>query len=138
MTKSISIVLVSAIVFTAFALTASSEGISIDAFPPSVVKTIPFCGDTNVDPGITEVKITFSRDMITNQMWSWCSQSPDTFPEINAQGIHYLNDKRTCVLPVKLKSSKTYAIWINTQKFQNFKDTSGKSAVPYLLVFQTR
>ena len=138
MSKRMRIVLVSAIVLTAFALTANAGDISIDAFPPSVVKTIPLCGDTSVDPSLTQVKVTFSRDMITNQMWSWCSQSPETFPEINAKGIHYLKDKRTCVLPVKLKSGKTYAIWINTQKFRNFKDTSGKSAVPYLLTFQTK
>lgn len=138
MTKRMIIVWVSVIVLTSFALTGNSEGISIDAFPPSVVKTIPLGGDTNVDPNIRQVEVTFSREMMTNQMWSWCSQSPDTFPEINAKGIRFLKDKRTCVLPVKLKPGKTYAVWINTQKFQNFKDASGKSAVPYLLVFQTR
>ena len=45
--------------------------------------------------------------------------------------------KRTCVLPVKLEPGKTYAIWLNSQKFGNFKDTDGRSAVPYLLVFRT-
>ena len=33
---------------------------------------------------------------------------------------------------------KTYAIWLNSQKFRNFKDTAGRPAVPYLLVFRTR
>ena len=51
---------------------------------------------------------------------------------------HYLQDKRTCVMPVKLKSGKTYAYWLNSPKFGNFKDADGSSAVPYLLIFKTR
>jgi hypothetical protein len=39
---------------------------------------------------------------------------------------------------VKLQSGKTYAVWINTEKLQNFKDTKGMVAIPYLLVFKTR
>ena len=117
---------------------AYAQDISVNAFPPSVVKTVPQCGDTKVDPRTTQVTVTFSKDMMTEQMWSWCSQSPNTFPEIDAKGIHYLNDKRTCVLPVKLEPAKTYVIWINTQRFQNFKDIFGKPAVPYLLTFQTK
>ena len=50
----------------------------------------------------------------------------------------YLADKRTCVLPVRLEPGQTYAIWVNTDKFGNFKDTDGRSAVPYLLVFRTK
>jgi len=39
---------------------------------------------------------------------------------------------------VRLQAGKTYAIWLNTQKFSNFKDAQGRPAVPYLLVFKTR
>ena len=51
--------------------------------------------------------------------------------------IPYEKDKRTCVLKVTLESGKTYAIWVNSEKFTNFKDADGRPAVPYLLVFQT-
>ena len=111
--------------------------ITVKTMPPSVVKTVPKAGDTEVDPSLKEITVTFSKDMITKEMWSWCSQSPETFPEIDKTKIRYLEDKRTCVLPVKLKAGKTYVIWINTQKFDYFKDTENNSAVPYLLVFQT-
>jgi hypothetical protein len=47
-------------------------------------------------------------------------------------------DQRTCVLPVKLEPGKTYAIWVNSEKFNNFKDVGGRSAVPYLLGFKTK
>jgi RNA polymerase sigma-70 factor (ECF subfamily) len=42
------------------------------------------------------------------------------------------------VLPVKLEPGKTYAVWVNSEKFGNFKDADGRSAVPYLLVFKTK
>lgn len=107
--------------------------------PPSVVKTVPACGDTAVSVSTKEIKVTFSKDMMTENMWSWSMQSKDSFPEVTDQsGIKYLADGRTCVLPVKLEPNKTYAIWINTQKFKSFKDTQGNSAIPYLLVFKTK
>jgi RNA polymerase sigma-70 factor (ECF subfamily) len=47
-------------------------------------------------------------------------------------------DRRTCILPVKLQPGKTYAVWVNSQKFRNFRDAKGQPAVPYLLVFKTK
>ena len=47
-------------------------------------------------------------------------------------------DKRTCVLPVKLEGGKTYVIWLNSERFNNFKDPQRRPAIPYLLVFETR
>ena len=41
-------------------------------------------------------------------------------------------------MKVKLEPGRTYAIWVNSEKFGNFKDADGRSAVPYLLVFQTK
>jgi len=110
---------------------------SIASMPPSVILTVPQAGDTAVDPGLKEMRVTFSKDMMTQEMWSWCSQTPETFPKCDTSAIHYLDDRRTCVLPVSRQPGKTYVIWINSQKFGHFKDASGHSAVPYLLVFQT-
>jgi hypothetical protein len=47
-------------------------------------------------------------------------------------------DLRTCVLKVKLEPGRTYAWWLNSDQFQNFKDKGGRAAVPYLLIFQTK
>lgn len=73
--------------------------LSVKTMPPSVVKTVPRAGDTAVDPSLREITVTFSKDM-TKKTWSWCSSSPETFPEIDKTKIRYLGDKRTCVLPV--------------------------------------
>ena len=105
--------------------------------PPSVVSTIPQCGDTAVDPGLKEIRVTFSKDMITERQWAICQVSDDTFPEMDGD-IHYLDDKRTCVFPVKLQPGKTYVLWFNRAKFNSFRDTANNPAVPYMLVFETR
>jgi RNA polymerase sigma-70 factor (ECF subfamily) len=120
----------------AFPVSAGDE-ISVETMPPSVIKTVPQAGDTNVDPSLKEVSVTFSKDMMTNNQWSFLHYTLETFPQIDKNNIRYL-DKRTCVLPVKLKPGKTYVIRINSQKYNYFKDKNGNSAVPYLLVFQTR
>ena len=120
----------------AFPVSAGDE-ISVETMPPSVIKTVPQAGDTNVDPSLKEISVTFSKDMMTNNQWSWLQYTPGTFPQIDKNNIRYL-DKRTCVLPVKLKPGKTYVIRINSQRYNYFKDKDGNSAVPYLLVFETR
>lgn len=112
--------------------------ITVSNMPPSVVKTVPQGGDTQVDPSLKEIRVTFSKDMMTDRMWSWTMESKATFPKFKADGIHYLPDKRTCVLPVKLEPNRSYVIWINSQKHNAFRDQGNRPAVPYLLVFETR
>lgn len=135
--RQIGMVLLATIFMAGVGVAENQTGITVKSMSPSVVKTVPQAGDTAVDPSLEEVSVTFSKDMMTEEMWSWCSQSPQTFPEIDKTKIRYLKDKRTCVLPVKLQPGKTYVIWINSEKFNYFKDTEKNSAVPYLLVFQT-
>jgi RNA polymerase sigma-70 factor (ECF subfamily) len=109
---------------------------SVKELSPAVVETVPRAGDTKVDAAkVTEIRATFSKDM-TDQSWSWSQVSDETFPKV-AGKIHYEKDKRTCVLPVKLEPGKTYVLWLNSEKFDNFKDADGRPAVPYLLVFET-
>jgi len=85
---------------------------------------------------LSEIKVTFSKKM-QDKNWSFAIHSKDSFPKL-AGDPQFTPDGRTCVLPVKLESQKTYALWINSQKFNNFKDTKGNSAMPYLLTFKTK
>jgi RNA polymerase sigma-70 factor (ECF subfamily) len=117
--------------------TTNVGSISVETMPPVVVKTFPQAGDTNVDPDIGEIRVTFSKDMMTEEMWSWVKVSNDTFPELTGN-VRYLSDKRTCVAPVKLERGKTYAIWFNSNQFNAFRDKNNNPAIPYLLVFETR
>lgn len=113
-----------------------ADDVTLESVPPVVVKTVPEAGAADVDPKLTQVKVTFSKEMQAGS-WSWAALSKESFPKLGGKP-KYLADKRTCVLPVKLEPGKTYAIWVNSEKFGNFKDTDGRSAVPYLLVFKTR
>jgi len=114
-----------------------TDDVSLDALPPSVVRTVPPCGAAAVDPNLSEISVTFSKDMkVTGHCWSWCSVQESSFPALNGD-TEYLEDNRTCVLHVALEPEKTYAIWINVDQFQSFQDPQGHPAVPYLLVFRT-
>jgi len=101
-----------------------------------VVKTFPEAGTPDVDHNITEIKVTFNKDM-KDKSWSWCTTGKDAFPEINGKP-YYMNDKQTCVLPVHLKARMKYAIWINTTTYKNFRDANGNPSIPYLLEFKTK
>lgn len=108
----------------------------IQAMAPVVVKTVPQAGATDVEPGEMEVKVTFSKDMMDNS-WSWSTAWKDSDPEFLGKP-HYLADHRTCVVKVKLQPGKTYGWWINSQRFGNFKDSQGRSAIPYFFVFKVK
>jgi len=114
---------------------AMAQEISIEKLPPSVVKTVPQCGEANVDPNLNEISVTFSKDML-DQAWSFVQMSPESFPKLIGSP-KYLDDKRTCVVKIALEPEKIYALWLNSERFRNFKDSSNQPAVPYLLVFKT-
>lgn len=115
---------------------ARADDVTLESAAPVVVKTVPEAGASDVDAKLTEIKVTFSKEM-QDGTWSWTTVSKATFPKLDGKP-KYLANKRTCVLPVKLEPGKTYAVWINSEKFGNFKDSDGRSAVPYLLVFKTK
>ena len=108
----------------------------VDSLPPVVVRTQPASGARDVPPGIAEIRVRFSKEMADGS-WSWATAWPDSAPEV-AQRPRYDEDRRTCRMKVTLEPGRTYAYWLNSERFQNFKDKDGRPAVPYLLIFQTR
>lgn len=121
---------------TALLLEAHAQDLTLAVARPVVVKTSPEAGADGVEPNRTEIRVTFSKNM-QDGSWSWCPLGRETYPGTGGTP-KYLEDKRTCTLPVKLQPGKTYAVWINSEKFYDFKDERGQPAVPYLLVFKTR
>lgn len=81
----------------------NSTTLSVANLAPSVIKTTPQAGETNVDSSLKEITVTFSKDMMTNRMWAVCQISKDSFPNVDGQ-IHYRTDNRTCLVPVRLES----------------------------------
>ncbi len=132
-----------AILTIALALTVAAgeesgqaEEVSVATMPPSVVETVPRCGDTDVDPAITEIRATFSKEMMDGN-WSWTQISNETALPITEKP-QYTEDGRTCIVKVKLEPGKTYVTWLNRGRYMSFMDKGRRSSVPYLLIFQTR
>ena len=117
------------------AAAATIPGWTVDTLPPVVVQTQPASGARDVAPGIVEIRVKFSKEM-TDGSWSWTSAWPDSTPAA-VERPRYDEDRQTCVMTVKLEPGRTYAWWLNSETFQNFKDQHGNPALPYLLIFRT-
>lgn len=130
--------IVGSLIGSSLMTSARAQEHSVRSLPAVVVKTEPQAGLRNVDPNITEIRVTYSKRML-DKSWSWGQISDDTFPETTGKP-HYLKDGKTCVLPVKLQPGRTYVLQLNslTGAFANFKDRQMQPAVAYLLVFETK
>jgi RNA polymerase sigma-70 factor (ECF subfamily) len=104
--------------------------------PPVVIASFPESGSAEVDSAIKELSVTFSMPMTTAQ-WSCVKIADAHWPELTGEP-RFLENARTCVMPVRLKPGTTYAVWLNLDKYQLFQGTNGLPSVPYLLVFKTR
>jgi RNA polymerase sigma-70 factor (ECF subfamily) len=105
-------------------------------FPTGVVNLVPELGSVNVDPGLREIRITFSKKM-EDKSWSLTEGPKYSIPKVRGE-IHYDKDQRTCVIPVQLEPGKTYVWGVNSERFRNFMERDGRPALPYLIVFRTR
>lgn len=112
----------------ALLLTATALGA-----PPRVVRATPDNGDIGVDPGTTEIVITFDQPMSRDGFSVVGGGS--TFPQITGQ-ITW-RDTRTLVIPVKLQPAHEYQLSINNQRYTNFRNTRGEPCVPYPIRFVT-
>ena len=115
---------------------ATGSNLILAEQPPVVVETFPVSGARDVEPGETEIRVRFSKEMADGS-WSWSTAWENSTPDFIGQP-HYEADGRTCVVKVKLEPGRTYAFWLNSEKFHNFQDRAGQPEVPYLLIFQTK
>jgi len=126
-----------ALVVTCIASTVvSAEKLTLESLSPVVISSVPVAGNTTVDSSTTEIRVTFSKDMKTNKMWSVVQLGKSSFPQITG-AVRFLKDSRTFVIPVKLKENTVYALGINSKTMHGFKGKNGKTAQPYLLSFKT-
>ena len=100
---------------------------------PVVVSSIPQAGDQAVDPGLTRIAVTFSKDMNGGGA-SWVTVSPLEFPE---SGKAEFINARTSTIEVELEPDTSYGVGTNGGNFQNFQDTDGNAALPWILAFRT-
>ena len=103
------------------------------AAAPKVVKAVPDNGAIDVDPGTTELRVTFDQAMDMGG-FSFVGGG-ESFPGSGAQS-HWI-DETTCVLPIALKPAHSYWLSINSNRFQNFRSKQGEPATPYPISFVT-
>jgi RNA polymerase sigma-70 factor (ECF subfamily) len=102
---------------------------------PVVMRSEPITGAELVDPAVTELRVTFDQPM-TDGCWSWVTTPFGKCPEGTGRP-RYLDDGRTCVLPVRLEPATSYVVGINYGSHHNFRAAHGGRALPWLLRFTT-
>lgn len=113
------------------------QGVPANATIPRVVPElcVPRPLQTNVDPNLRQIRITFDQPMDT-ALFFWPLPTNDPFfPTVTANPF-WTNGNRTVVLPVVLAPSRSYAIPINTPTLV-FRGATGLYANPGLFRFET-
>lgn len=103
--------------------------------PPQIVSTTPKAGAAEVDPNLSEITVTFDRDMQSG--FSWTGGGPD-YPPTQPGKRPVWKNKRTCALPVKLEAAHYYRVGINSTSYQNFRSTAGVPTKPSAIYFTTK
>jgi hypothetical protein len=105
------------------------------AVAPKILFTKPANGATDVDPGLTEITVTFDQDM--SEGFSWTGGGPEYPPAPEGTQAQW-RGKRTCVLPVKLEAGHHYRVGINSPSYRNFRSAGGEPAELSSISFTTK
>jgi hypothetical protein len=100
---------------------------------PKVVSTFPGDGE-RVPPSFAELKVSYDHRMAAS--WSFATGGEKAFPEVSGPAS-LSEDRITITLPVRLEPRHSYVVWLNTDRYKNFKDEDGHPAEPYRLSFST-
>lgn len=98
---------------------------------PHVIALEPANGAQNVDPNLSEIKVTFDRPMSPNS-WSFCQRGADHFPDFLAKPS-FNADRTVITVPVRLRPEWNYHIFLNSPPFLGFRSAQGGTlpAVPW-------
>ena len=97
--------------FTALGLLAAAfpgkaEDVTLEKLPPGVVQTVPRAGEEAVPADTKQIRVTFSKAMKTERMWSVMIVTRESFLKISGP-VRFLKDGRTFVMPVALEPGRT-------------------------------
>ncbi len=102
---------------------------------PKVLSMTPANGATDVDPAITEIKITFDRPMVDGN-WAIVGGGPN-YPETTGKPS-YDQECRVLSLPVRLKPDWEYRFRLNSTRYDTFRSQDGIPLEPVAVNFRTR
>ncbi len=101
--------------------------------PPKVVTLEPGNGAIGVSPALTELVVTFDREMGGGFSWTG---GGETYPATNGKP-YWSEDKKSCHLPVKLKPGWSYRLGLNSPSHNNFQSGHGVPLTPLVWTFTT-
>lgn len=101
---------------------------------PEIVSTVPEIGGKEVDPNLSEIKITFDQEM--GGGFSLTGGGP-THPKGTGRP-QWSEDKRTLIWSVKLEPNHQYRFGINSYSYKNFSSAYGVPVKSRLFQFRTR
>ena len=107
---------------------------------PKVIATNPPNGAKDVDPGITEISLTFDRPMKDDLGWD-TQNAGMLFPERSEHlPLIWSDDKQTCTIShVVLKPGQTYRLVLNNNvRNENFRSAADIPLRPFSFTFTTR
>ena len=102
---------------------------------PKVVSLVPANGAQDVDPGLTEIRVTFDRPMMDGN-FSVVGGGPH-FPEMTGK-VSYDASHKVLILRVQLKPNWEYEFWLNRGKFNSFMSADRVRLEPVHVRFKTR
>jgi bla regulator protein BlaR1 len=119
-----------------FTTRGASEELKRKAQKPVIVGLTPKNGAQDVDPNLTEIRVTFNVPMGGGFSWTGGGEKYPTIPE--GKKPFWTDDKKTCVLPVQLKPGWEYRLGLNSPSHKNFQSAGGVPLDPVVLNFKTR
>jgi hypothetical protein len=102
---------------------------------PKVVQLIPTNGAEDVDPDLSQLKITFDRPMQDGN-WSIVGGGPH-LPELIGKPS-YDASHRVLTVRMRLKPDWTYEFWLNRGQFDSFRSAEGVRLESVHVQFKTR
>lgn len=119
-----------------FTTRGASEDLKAMVGKPHVVSMEPASGARDVDPAITELRVTF--DVPMGGGFSWTGGGPEFPKGREDQRPHWSEDGRICVFPVTLEPGKSYCLGLNSPSHKNFSSRGGVPLDPVVYTFSTK
>ena len=102
----------------------------------SVVRTFPSNGSIDVDSKVNYIRVRFSEP-VRPDGYSFVNSDQGAFLQFGGNPS-FEDGNKLCIVPVKLAPGTTYAVSINSDKYQSFRSAAdGTPVTPYLLKFTT-
>lgn len=107
---------------------------AVQKLAPGVQSIVPANGAKDVDPELSEIKVTFSKPM-RDKSWAVCQRNPALYPKV--AGVGYDKTCTVLTIKVKLEPEHDYLILLNAGRFNSFISADGHRLPEYVYRFHT-